>query len=70
LKYRAIDNYLDQRGLSDFGRISADALECTEGFLVAYTCFNLNLEIFNESEQIGDSNVCSFSVIENNIMIQ
>jgi hypothetical protein len=25
-----------------------DDLECMEVFLVAYTCFNLNLEIFGE----------------------
>jgi hypothetical protein len=35
-------NYLDQRSLSDFGRMSkfshSDALECMEVFLVAYTC--------------------------------
>jgi hypothetical protein len=43
--YFAINNYLDQRRLSDFGRISTDALECREVFLVAYTPFNLHLEI-------------------------
>jgi hypothetical protein len=39
-----------------------------EIFLVAYTCFNLNLEIFAEKlGQTRNSAVCPFSVIENTI---
>jgi hypothetical protein len=47
--YRAVNNYLDQRSLRNFGRMFTDVLECIEVFLVAYTCFNLNLEIFGET---------------------
>jgi hypothetical protein len=38
-----------------------------EVFLVAYTCFNLNLEIFAETGQTGNNAVCPFSVVENTI---
>jgi hypothetical protein len=47
--YRAINNYLDQRSLWNLERVSeprqSDGLEV---FFVAYTCFNLDLEIFTE----------------------
>jgi hypothetical protein len=35
--------------------MSTDTLECMEVFLVAYTCFNLNLEIFAETGQTGNT---------------
>jgi hypothetical protein len=38
-----------------------------EVFLVAYTRYNLNFEIFAELGQTGNSAVCSFFVIENTI---
>jgi hypothetical protein len=47
--------------------MSTDTLECMEVFLVAYTCFNLNLEIFAETGQTGNNAVCPFSVVENTI---
>jgi hypothetical protein len=36
-----------------------------EVILVAYTCFNLNLEIFAKTGQTGNSAACSILVIEN-----
>jgi hypothetical protein len=51
-----------------FRSMSIDALECIEVFSVAYTCFNLNLEMFAETQgHTGNIAVCPFSVIENTI---
>jgi hypothetical protein len=43
--------------------MSTDTLECMEVFLVAYTCFNLNLEIFAETGQTGNIHVCPVSIL-------
>jgi hypothetical protein len=53
---RAINNYQKINYQNIKGEIeildvmSTDALECMEVFLVAYTCFNLNLENFAETQ--------------------
>jgi hypothetical protein len=48
--------------------MATDAVECIEVFLVAYTCFNLNLEMFAESRgHTGNIALCPFFVIENTI---
>jgi hypothetical protein len=47
--YRAINNYLDQRRLSDFVRISTMLWNVV--FLVAYTCFNLETFAENRSNR-------------------
>jgi hypothetical protein len=39
-------------------------------WLHKHTSFNLNLQVFTEIGQSGTSNVSSFCVIENTIMIQ
>jgi hypothetical protein len=41
---------LDVHNVKIFARFRrSDALECMEVFLVEYTCFNLNLEIFTKT---------------------
>jgi hypothetical protein len=72
--YRAINNYLDPRAFEilDVPMSKSEvqtALECMEVFLVAYTCFNLNLEFLPKLGQTGNSTVHPLFVIENTIIL-